>query len=255
MSQHKLIDFTEKNTNNCLIFFYRYAALADTQCFCFNAIRSRQIEDKECDLTCRQYANQSCGGDNAQSFYETGVEVSGPVKNLKLAERETESMIKVSWEPPPVDGVTVEEYEISATPKSTFATYRLYPKTWKVQNISQSFEMSGLVPGTRYNVTVTSVSEKGAGGQTWVMAQTEIGVPDPEPEEPVILRRLDSTIQIQIQKAINNNGPVNYYRVVVHYVDDDLVQTFDESQLDTYQRSRDKGVPYYIAAEVEMKVC
>ncbi|KXJ69817.1 hypothetical protein RP20_CCG025715 [Aedes albopictus] len=248
-----LTDSLDKCVEHCENGYFRYAALSDTQCFCFNTIRLRQIEDKNCHLRCRQNEDHSCGGDNAQSFYETGVDVAGPVKNLKLAEKETETAIKVSWDAPSVDGVPVEEYEIGAVALTTFANYRLYPMSWSVHNNSQSFELSSLVPGTRYNISVTSVSDKGAGGSTWMVAQTEIGVPDPEPEEPVILRRLDSTIQIQIQKAINNNGPVNYYRVVVHYVDDDLVQTFDETLLDTYQRSREKGVPYYIAAEVEMK--
>lgn len=233
---------------------FRYAALSDTQCACFNTIRSRQIEDKECHLRCRQSEDLSCGGDHAQSFYETGVEAAGPVKNLKLTGRAKESTIEVSWDLPSLDGVPVYEYEINANAISTYANYRLYPMSWSVHNNTQSFELSNLKPGTRYNITVTSVSEKEPGGMSWLEAQTEIGKPDPEPEEPVILRRLDSTIQIQIQKAINNNGPINYYRVVVHYVNNDLVQEFDENLLDTYQRSSDKGVPYYIAAEVEMKV-
>lgn len=249
--------FLTDNFDNCIgqceLNYYRYAALSDTQCACFNTIRSRQIEDKECNLKCRQSEDLSCGGDHAQSFYETGVAVAGPVKNLKLVGREKESSIEVSWELPSLDGVPVDEFEINANATSSYSTYPVHPMSWSVHNSTQSFELSNLKPGTRYNITVTSISEKGHGGMKWIEAQTEIGTPDPEPEEPIILRRLDSTIQVQIQKAINNNGPINYYRVVVHYVNNELVQNFDETMLDTYQRSSDKGVPYYIAAEVEMK--
>lgn len=233
---------------------FRFAALSDTQCACFNTIRTQQFADNECNLKCRQSEDLSCGGDHAQSFYGTGVNAAGPVKNLKITGKVKESTIEVSWDPPSLDGIPVDEFEIYAKPISSFTNYRLYPANWKVHNNTQTFELSNLKSGTRYNITVTSLSENKPGGLRWVAAQTEIGTPDPEPDEPVILRRLDSTIQIQIQKAINNNGPINYYRVVVHYVNNDLVQEFDENLLDTYQRSSDKGVPYYIAAEVEMKV-
>lgn len=248
-----ITDSLDNCVTHCEKHFYRYAALADTQCLCLNTIRTRVLEDKECDLKCRQNNDQSCGGTNAHSFYETGVEVPGPVKNLKVTERETETTIKIAWNPPVMDGVPVESYEITATAVDTFASYRIYPMSWTVNNNSVSFELSNLTPGTRYNISVSTVSEKGTGGTVWLGAQTEIGIPDPEPEEPVILRRLDSTIQIEIPKATNNNGPINYYRVVVHYVNDDLVQQIDESFLDTFQRSKERGVPYYVAAELEMK--
>ncbi|XP_053684777.1 putative inactive tyrosine-protein kinase Wsck [Sabethes cyaneus] len=233
--------------------FYRYAALSDTQCACLNVIRTQVIEDKLCNVPCRQDSALSCGGTGLQSFYETGVEVAGPVKNLRLADIETDTTIQIAWDAPVVDGVPVMEYEITASAISTHANYGLHPKSWTTQNSSLGFELSNLTPGTQYNITVTTLSEKGRGGTQSLTAETEIGIPDPEPEEPLILRRLDSTIQIEIQKATNNYGPINYYRVVVHYVNDDLVQQFDESLLDTFQKSKEKGVPYYVAAEVEMK--
>ncbi|XP_055624630.1 putative inactive tyrosine-protein kinase Wsck [Toxorhynchites rutilus septentrionalis] len=239
--------------SDCERHFYRYAALSDTQCACLNVIRTNVIEDIGCNIKCRQNVDQTCGGSNAQSFYATGVENAGPVNNLKVLEAKMESTIKISWDPPAHDGVPVKEYEISARNIFTFANYQLHPLSWIVNNHSHTFELSNLTPGTRFNITVTTIAGKGRGGTSSLVAETEIGIPDPEPEEPLVLRRLDSTIQIEIPKAINNNGPINFYRVVVHYVNDDLVQEFDESLLDTYQRSKEKSIPYYIAAEVEMK--
>uniref|UniRef100_A0A8D8CA08 Tyrosine-protein kinase Wsck n=1 Tax=Culex pipiens TaxID=7175 RepID=A0A8D8CA08_CULPI len=248
-----ITDQYDRCVSHCESNYFRYAALSDTQCMCLNSIRTRVIEDKECDLRCRQNPDQTCGGANAQSFYETGVEVAGPVKNLHLTDKESENTIKIAWSAPALDGVPVLSYEIGAQALTTYASYRLYPMSWTVHNNTIAFELSNLTPGTRYNITVSTVSEKGTGGMQWLTAQTEIGKPDPEPEEPLILRRLDSTIQIEIPKATNDNGPINYYRVVVHYVNDDLVQQFDETLLDTFQRSKEKGVPYYIAAEVTME--
>ncbi|XP_058463988.1 putative inactive tyrosine-protein kinase Wsck [Malaya genurostris] len=248
-----ITDDLDACVSHCELNYHRYAALSDTQCLCLNAIRTQVIEDKECNVPCRQHTENSCGGQSAQSFYDTGVEVAGPVTNLRLAQIEADSYIEIAWDPPVADGVAVEEYEISATAISTFANYGLYPMTWTAHNSSLNFELSNLTPGTRYNITITTLSEKGRGGMTSFVAETEIGIPDPEPEEPLILRRLDSTIQIEIHKAVNNYGPINYYRVVVHYVNDDLVQQIDEKMLDTFQKSKEKGVPYYIAAEVEMK--
>ncbi|XP_055605744.1 putative inactive tyrosine-protein kinase Wsck [Uranotaenia lowii] len=246
-------DRLDSCVTHCERNFYRYSALSGTQCVCFNSIRSRVVEDKECDLKCPESREQTCGGENTHSFYETGIGVPGPVRNLKLMQKEGERSIKLGWDPPALDGVPVLEYEITASVLNTFASFRVYPMSWTVHNNSNSYELLNLVPGTSYNISVTSVSEKGQGGSEWLVAETEIGVPDPEPEEPLILRRLDSNIQIEIPKAINDNGPINYYRVVVHYVNDDLVQQFDETLLDTFQRSKEKGVPYYIAAEVEIK--
>uniref|UniRef100_A0A182JBN9 Uncharacterized protein n=1 Tax=Anopheles atroparvus TaxID=41427 RepID=A0A182JBN9_ANOAO len=240
--------------DNCENSFQRYAVLSGTRCSCTNTILTRVVEDRECDLPCGKQPDQNCGGVNSQGVYETGIEVAGPVRNLRIEGNQRESTIAIRWDLPPDDGVMVDEYLIVAEATRTYADFRIYPARWTVHNTTTAFEMSNLNPGTEYNVTVVSMSAKDReGGRASIVGSTEIGQPDPEPEEPTILRRLESTIQIRIPRATNNNGPVNYYRVVVHYVNSELIQQIDESQLNTFQKSKENKVPYYIAAELEMK--
>ncbi|XP_053674620.1 putative inactive tyrosine-protein kinase Wsck [Anopheles nili] len=239
--------------DNCENTYHRYAVLSGSRCSCINTIQTRVLQDRECDLPCSEQPENNCGGVNAQAVYETGIEVAGPVQNLRINGEQREDTISILWDLPPSDGVMVEEFEIIAEVSRTYASYRIHVARWSVHNISTGFELSNLNPGTEYNVTVVSVSAKGDGGRASIVGSTEIGRPDPEPEEPIILRRFESTIQIQIPRATNNNGPVNYYRVVVHYVNSELIQQIDETQLNTFQKSKENKVPYYIAAELEMK--
>ncbi|XP_053662298.1 putative inactive tyrosine-protein kinase Wsck [Anopheles marshallii] len=251
------LELTTKNrdecVDNCENSFYRYAVLSGQRCSCTNTIQTRIIEDRECDLKCGKQPDENCGGVNAQAVYETGVDVAGPVRNLRIDGEQKEDTVAIRWDLPVDDGVIIDEFEIVAEVTRTYASFRIYPVRWSVHNVSTGFELSNLQPGTEYNITVVSVSPKGSGGRASITGSTEIGRPDPEPEEPIILRRFESTIQIKIPRATNDNGPVNYYRVVVHYVNSELIQQIDESQLNTFQQSKENKVPYYIAAELEMK--
>ncbi|XP_049546025.1 putative inactive tyrosine-protein kinase Wsck [Anopheles darlingi] len=247
-------DSLDECVNNCEESFHRYAVLSDSRCSCTNTIRTRVVEDRECGLSCGKQPDMSCGGVNAQSLYETGIEVAGPVRNLRLENSsKQEATITIRWDLPSEDGAQVEQFQIIAEATRTYASYRIHPLRWSLPNTTSTFELSNLTPGTDYNVTVVSLSLKGEGGRASILGSTEIGIPDPEPEEPIILRRLGSTILIKIPRATNNNGPVSYYRVVVHYVNGELIQQIEESQLNTFQKSKENRVPYYIAAELEMK--
>lgn len=57
---------------------------------------------------------------------------------------------------------------------------------------------------------------------------------------------------IQIPPSINNNGPINFYRIIVQFVDG-LIQNFDEHLLKDYRESQENGLSYYIAAEIKYK--
>ena len=208
----------------------------------------------DCDTKCQaQNSELLCGGKskNAQSIYETGVEVAGPISNLHYTENITDTSIQITWDPPPAAGVPVVEYEISAEKLKSYSTHNFHKKGWRVQNNTNFFELPSLHPATRYNITVTSKSAKGLGGSEHIIAETLIGIPDPEPEEPVILETNDSTMIIEIHKAENINGPINFYRVIVHFVGEDILQEYDESLLKDYFMSKEDGTPYYIAAEFE----
>lgn len=78
--------------------------------------------------------------------------------------------------------------------------------------------------------------------------------PDPLPGEPVILERNGTTMKVSVPEAINNNGPVTFYRLVVMIINDEFQLEFDEALLGSYNRSVDNGVPYYVTAQFPYQV-
>lgn len=118
--------------------------------------------------------------------------------------------------------------------------------------MANQFELLNLHPGTTYNITVTSIAQNIKGGEVFMEAETEIGIPDPEPDEPNILSRTSNKITIEIPTIINDNGPITSFQVVVQFVGDEFVQNFNNSLLKTYSESQEDGTPYYITAELDV---
>lgn len=112
-----------------------------------------------------------------------------------------------------------------------------------------------LLPGTKYNITITSRSDEfGDGGSNAILSETIIGVPAPEPEEPSVIARNGQQLEIEIPNPINYNGPINQIQIVVIYVDSELSQSFDERLLTHYNQAQEDGTTYYIAAELNYMV-
>lgn len=128
------------------------------------------------------------------------------------------------------------------------------PPHWIFQKEDTQVELVNLHPATRYNITVVCDSNGGEGGQTAIVAETEIGIPDVEPEQPKVLSQNDTQLVIEMKSTGNNNGPISFYRIVVQFIDTGLMQTIDESLLAAYRQSQDDGLSYYIAAELELLV-
>ena len=64
------------------------------------------------------------------------------------------------------------------------------------------------------------------------------------------MNRTDTTLTVELEPGINNNGPITYYRIVVQIMDDVIQQEFDEKLLVSYNQSLIDGVPYYITGEI-----
>lgn len=109
--------------------------------------------------------------------------------------------------------------------------------------------------GSTYNISIRSQSEEyGAGGLNWIIADTEIGEPDPEPPQPTTIKSDGRTLTIEIPALVNNNGPITAIQVVVVFVDAELSQQFDEHLLKGFAQANDDGTNYYIAAELQNEV-
>lgn len=132
---------------------------------------------------------------------------------------------------------------------SSFADRKIYSPSWTLQNVTHT-QLLNLHPGTLYAIKITSMSDYGSGGFAIYEAQTEIGLPEPEPEEPTIVEHKDNTIKIKIEPAINDNGPITYYRVIVHFVENGVLQDFNSSLLFDYREAQEKGLTFYIAADL-----
>lgn len=217
-------------------------------CVCINVIKTREEVKDSCNIKCLDNIH-SCGGPNLESVYETGVSVPGPVLT-PVVESETDSILIIKWENP-ATGTPVSSYKILAAPVKTYSTLPLQNITWTAQNDRQKFELLNLHPATTYFIEIISLSNSGEeGGFVTLQEQTQVGYPD-VPDPPKILEEKEGTINIEISNNyVNNNGPISSYRIIVHFVDNELIQEFDETRLKGYQDATFDGLPYYVAAEI-----
>lgn len=87
-----------------------------------------------------------------------------------------------------------------------------------------------------------------------MIADTEIGEPDPVPPQPATLKSDGRTMMIEIPALVNNNGPITAVQVVVVFVDAELSQQFDENLLKGHSQATEDGTNYYITAELPNEV-
>lgn len=239
-----------------LTFFCRYSILHDSTCSCDNKLKESEVEKEKCDQKCPTiYGNDTdviCGGNDVESIYGTGSNLPGPVRNLE--ENSTrEDKILLTFESPERNGSELTDFEVRAIVLSTYSTdpWSQRNHTKKIPKTMNKVEFSDLTPATQYNISIISKNGDRDGGEKSIISQTMLAPPDPPPEPPKILHQREGQVTIEIKRAINNNGPVSNYLIVVHFVDDELIHDFDPSLLNNYQKSVDDGLSYYITGEVD----
>lgn len=226
-------------------------------CLCTNTINEKELPSDECDRPCSAQPPQICGGSYAQSYYDTDIKVAGPPRNVRVVNR-TDTSIVLHWQhfDPQVlrdADTSLSRYVIRAKIVKSYSSMAILPlPQWSVEKGTNSqIELVNLNPGTTYNITVQSVSdEHGEGGTSSIIADTEIGVPDPEPPQPKLIKREGQTMTIEIPPLTNNNGPISAVQVIVVFVDSELSQTFDKDLLKNFNQAQEDGTSYYIAAEL-----
>lgn len=225
---------------------------------CTNTITETEISQDECDRPCAENPEQFCGGNYAQSYYDTDVRVAGPPRNLTILSH-TNTSILLSWlEPEQQQPESLSRYKIQANIIKTYGSNSIsQPPQWMVEKsgATAQMELVNLNPGTTYNLSVFSHSDVVKdGGVTSIVTETDIGIPDPEPPQPKTIQRVEKTLTIEIPSLMNNNGPVSAVHVVVIFVDSELSQQFDESLLKDFHSAVEDGTNYYIAAELGNEV-
>lgn len=253
MSDQHQIDFLSVINTSPLCF--RYSVFYDDKCSCENILKESEEAGTLCTRKCRNGNEEvDCGGDDTESIYETGSNVPGPVKNLKVQET-SEDKITITFDPPERNGTELTGYEINAFVMETYSKdpWAKNNQTWKAQKSAHKFDISNLNPSTKYSVFIVSKNGDLEGGEIAILNSTKLAAPSPKPDPPNILGEQTSSgnLNIEVKRAINNNGPISKYLIVVHFVDNELIHDFDETLLTTYQKAQDDGLSYYIAGEID----
>lgn len=175
--------------------------------------------------------------------------VPGPPRNF-LVDNITNTSAHLSWTEPE-SYVDIVYYEVKANILDTYSSYSPKSPDWKFSNNTSNAEIITLHPASKYNLTIRTVSTDGAGPWTFSIINTKLGNPNPPPK-PVVIERAETTMRVNLNGAVNNNGPVTAYQVIV--INDDAKQGFQPDKLRSAADARQEGYDFYITAELSPKV-
>ncbi|KAK3884162.1 hypothetical protein Pcinc_011562 [Petrolisthes cinctipes] len=231
--------------DECQSKLMRYAGLANgNECFC-NDTLSGTLSDS-CTKMCSTDPSQFCGGEGVISVYPTGHGILGAPVSLTQINSQPDSL-HITWEPPAEGLSEILEYQVTAIPVYTYSTTD-YPRplTWQFSGNSRKALLTGIQPGTKYNVSVKAMSAKGLGYAQTSEMWTKVGKPE-IPATPQLISRTPTTITVQLQSVPPTNGPVTAYQVVV--IDETVTVELQPELLDTYAAAQMQELPYYITAQ------
>ncbi|KAF7989711.1 hypothetical protein HCN44_008385 [Aphidius gifuensis] len=228
--------------------YFMYSGLmGGQQCYCINKYRQHEPSNN-CTMPCIIDALELCGSQDSMSVYKTGQLGPSPPRQLKVTKSQQKSL-NVSWQPPDMLNGNVTSYTLHVVAVKTYASYPLFPTVSQVQGgSSENTVLTNLQPGTKYNISITATNEKGESDPANITAWTLIGPPD-IPQTPKIIDRTDTTITVELQKGINQNGPLTSYQIVVVYPG--TIPPINHSfSYVNYNIAKRDYLPYYITAEI-----
>lgn len=108
-------------------------------CLCTGIINETELKDTECDRPCIENHKEFCGGEYAQSYYDTDVKVPGPPTSLHMISS-TESSILIRWSAPnQINSLT--HYVISANITDKYGSKMISPLAqWIVENSNSTVQ-------------------------------------------------------------------------------------------------------------------
>ncbi|KAJ8923476.1 hypothetical protein NQ315_010054 [Exocentrus adspersus] len=241
----------------CYTRYYRYSYIYNTgQCICGN-----YLGEQVTNVTCSDC--DSCDPQqNLMDIYATGNLVSKNIPTTSIKEsclapprnftvtNITETSARLSWQEPE-SFVEITSYQIKAIIIHTYSSFFPDSPEWMYSNNTNQTELITLLPGTKYNISLSTKSSSGEGGLVYKVIETKIADPDNIPAQPEIISREGTKVKIKLMPTTNNNGPVTSYRIIV--VDEDAKQGFDKTRVLSYDEAKNNGESYYIAAELNPK--
>lgn len=117
-------------------------------CLCTNMINEKEITFEECNRPCTENLMEFCGGEYAQSYYDTDIKVPGPPRNVRAINR-SDSSILVEWSAPEQTNY-LNQYIIRANLIKKYGMTILTPSLqWTVEKFGHiiQYELLSLNPG------------------------------------------------------------------------------------------------------------
>lgn len=129
-------------------FCVRYAVLDSNACLCTDTINVTELDSHTCNRPCAENQNEFCGGNSAQSYYDTDIKTPGPPKNLKTI-KHTNSSILIQWSAPEQINL-LTKYIILTNIVKTYGSKMLSSlPEWAIQDMDSivEYELINLNPG------------------------------------------------------------------------------------------------------------
>lgn len=233
----------------CMDQFFRYAFFKNAQaCYCGGSYG--RYRPAECPKLCRATDSASCEESVSNAVLDTGWMVPGPPASLELYNA-TDTSVQAVWTLPVALNDVFSDYIVVANAINTFyTTNQLEPRQWVFPNSTLKAGLPDLHPGTQYNISVATYSQHVTGVNIADTIWTEIGEPE-EPTVPRIIKRNKGQVVVELSPAVNENGPITAYRIVVVY--ETGRSAFRKDMLASFEEAQSEGLPYYIAAELDPK--
>ncbi|KAF5294819.1 hypothetical protein FQA39_LY00303 [Lamprigera yunnana] len=237
------------NTTQCITScqnqFFKYVIIQNNRnCLCDNFLSSI-YSTKSCKEACENCSSKNLLGD----VYVTELVVPAPPQDLEVYNI-TDTTAFVSWKASSNSFVDIQYYEIDTKVLHTFSSHNIMNAKYRFSNNTFDTELN-FQPGTKYNITLQAVSKFGESIEIYRILETLIGVPDNTPSTPIIIKRDERTMIVQLNPVINNNGPVSSYLLVV--INNDMNPILQTDNFKSHLEAMRDGSSYYITAEIEPK--
>ncbi|XP_067027504.1 receptor-type tyrosine-protein phosphatase S-like isoform X3 [Acropora muricata] len=145
---------------------------------------------------------------------------TGPPSNVKAGTPGKRS-ITLTWEKPKQYGDNVQMYTVIYEGTKSYYLAFKHINSVKTEDLRQ--EITDLYPDTKYTFVVVATTHCGKGDNSTMVTMHTIRDAPPAPEIPEGTQQIKtagSSVNLTIWAAAQDNGPISYYQILVHEVQD-----------------------------------